>query len=60
MKSQNEIMAEGKSASRKALKSSSRKPSLVDVSQQETEDGLHISIYKAKVRQFNASGLLRH
>lgn len=55
MKSQNDIMTEsaGRSAAaRKALKSTSSKPSLVDVSQTEADqEGLYISIYKAKVRR---------
>jgi hypothetical protein len=53
MKTQNDILAEsqGKSSSKKGLKSTSSKPSLVDVSQQEPDGhGLYISIYKAKVR----------
>lgn len=51
MKSQNEIMAEGKASSaRKELKSTSSKPSLVDVSQTGSEEELFMSIYKAKVR----------
>lgn len=52
MKSQNEILAEGKaSVARKALKSTSSKPSLVDVSQTASEEGLFVSIYKTKVRR---------
>jgi len=52
MKTQNDILAEsqGKSSTKNGLKSTSSKPSLIDVSQQKPDGhGLYISIYKAKV-----------
>lgn len=55
MKTQNDLMAQaengGKSnATKKGLKSTSSKPSLLDVSQQDPDGKkLFISIYKAKV-----------
>lgn len=61
MKTQTELLAEssGKSSSvRKGLKATSSKPSLADVTPQEEdqEQKLYISVYKAKVGNASAHG----
>ena len=60
LKAQNELAVNAdnsvKSTSRKGLKSTSSKPSLVDVAQPGPEDRrLHIAIYKAKVVHYHLS-----
>lgn len=52
LKTQNDLLSQSESRaglSRNRLKSTSSKPSLVDVTQHQADTGLYISIYKAKV-----------